>query len=80
LRYFPESALVQLEYEKVKELLIAHCSCEYSIGKAKILRLHTRLSFIQNQLAQTAEFKSLQQNGAYFPLQHVFNLQKEIKN
>jgi DNA mismatch repair protein MutS2 len=79
LRYFPESALVQLEYEKVKELLIAHCSCEYSIGKAKSLRLHTRLSFIQNQLAQTAEFKSLQQNGAYFPLQHVFNLQKEIK-
>jgi DNA mismatch repair protein MutS2 len=79
LRYFPESALVQLEYEKVKELLIAHCSCEYSIGKAKSLRLHTRLSFIQNQLTQSAEFKSLQQNGAYFPLQHVFNLQKEIK-
>ncbi|MCX8471163.1 MAG: DNA mismatch repair protein MutS, partial [Chitinophagaceae bacterium] len=79
MRYFPESALVQLEYEKVKELLIAHCSCEYSIGKAKSLRLHTRLSFIQNQLTQSAEFKSLQQNGAYFPLQHVFNLQKEIK-
>jgi DNA mismatch repair protein MutS2 len=79
LRYFPESALVQLEYEKVKELLLAHCSCEYSADKAKNLRLHTRLPFVQNQLAQTAEYKSLYQNGAHFPLNQVLNLQTEIK-
>jgi DNA mismatch repair protein MutS2 len=79
MKYYPESALVQLEYEKVKELLIAHCTCEYSVDKAKQLRLHTRISFIQNQLAQSAEFKGLQQNGAYFPLNSIINLQKEIK-
>jgi DNA mismatch repair protein MutS2 len=79
LRYFPESALVQLEYEKVKELLLAHCTCEYSADKAKQLRLHTRLPFIQNQLSQTAEYKSLYQNGAHFPLNQILNLQKEIK-
>jgi DNA mismatch repair protein MutS2 len=79
LRYFPESALVQLEYEKVKELLLAHCSCEYSTDKVKNLRLHTRLSFVQNQLNQTAEYKSLYQNGAHFPLNQILNLQAEIK-
>jgi DNA mismatch repair protein MutS2 len=79
MKYFPESALVQLEYEKVKELLLAHCTCEYSADKAKQLRLHTRLPFIQNQLAQTAEYKSLYQNGAHFPLNQILNLQKEIK-
>jgi DNA mismatch repair protein MutS2 len=79
MKFYPESALVQLEYEKVKELLIAHCNCEYSADKAKNLRLHTRLSYIQNQLAQSAEFKGLYQNGAYFPLNSIINLQKEIK-
>ncbi len=79
MRYFPESALDQLEFDKVKELLKNLCNCEYSVQKATDLRLHTRLPYIITELTQTTELKTLLQNGGYFPLQQVVSASKEIK-
>jgi len=79
MKFFPESALVQLEYEKVKTLLALHCRTEYAKDKAAQLRLHTRKEFIITELQQTNEFKLLLQSGQHFPNEFVHNLSKELK-
>jgi DNA mismatch repair protein MutS2 len=79
LKLFPESALVQLEYDKVKDLLIAHCKSESAINRAVNLRLHTHSMFIEHELQQSHEFKLLELNQAYFPLNNILNVAKEIK-
>lgn len=79
MKFFPESALVQLEYDKIKSLLTAHCRAEYAKHKAANLRIHTRKEFIQRELQQTNEYKLIMQSGLYFPNEFVYNLQKELK-
>ena len=79
MKFFPESALVQLEFEKVKTLLALHCRTDYAKTKANTLRIHTKKEFIQTELQQANEFKSITQIGLYFPNDFVLNLQKELK-
>ncbi|MEO7307238.1 MAG: DNA mismatch repair protein MutS [Ferruginibacter sp.] len=79
MKFFPESALVQLEYEKVKTLLALHCRTEYAKDKAEQLRLHTKKEFITTELQQSNEFKLLLQNNQHFPNEFTHNLNKELK-
>ena len=79
MRLFPESAYIQLEFDKVKSLLSAHCRSEYAIEKANELRIHTKIEFIETELRQSFEYKQLLQNSIYFPNDPVFNLSKELK-
>jgi DNA mismatch repair protein MutS2 len=79
MRIFPESALVQLEFDKIKHLLAEHCNTEYARDRAADLRIHTRRDYIELQLRQTHEFKQLVQNGQYFPNDHTLNLSRELK-
>lgn len=79
MKFFPESALVQLEYEKVKTLLALHCRTEFAKNKANQLRLHTKKEFIITELQQSNEFKLLLQSGQHFPNEFTHNIGKEIK-
>ena len=79
MRIFPESALVQLEFDKIKALLAEHCNTEYARSKAGDLRIHTRREFIEWELRQAHEFKQLLQNGQYFPNDQTLNLSRELK-
>jgi DNA mismatch repair protein MutS2 len=79
IKFFPESALVQLEFDKVKALLTAHCKTEYAKNKADNLRIHTRKEYIELELQQSNEFSLLLQTGQYFPNDHILNLAKELK-
>ncbi|MBN8789098.1 MAG: DNA mismatch repair protein MutS, partial [Terrimonas sp.] len=79
MKLFPESALVQLEFDKVKHLLVEHCQTAYAKNKAEHLRIHTRLEFIEPELRQTNEYKLLLQNGLYFPNDVVLNLSAELR-
>ncbi len=79
MKFFPESALVQLEFEKVKSLLEAHCNTLYAKEKAKELRIHTRKDFIDLDLQQTHEYKLLVQHGLNFPNDHTLNIARELK-
>ncbi|HEY4062235.1 MAG TPA: DNA mismatch repair protein MutS [Puia sp.] len=79
MKIFPESALQQLEFDKIKALLAEHCTTEYARDKAQDLRIHTRREFIELELRQTHEFKLLTQNGQYFPNDHTLNLARELK-
>lgn len=79
MKFFPESALVQLEFEKVKTLLEEHCKTLYAKEKASALRIHTRKEYIDLGLQQTHEYKLLAQNAQYFPNDHTLNIAKELK-
>lgn len=79
MKFFPESTLVQLEFEKIKDLLEAYCRTTYAKNKAANLRLHTQISFIELELQQTNEFLLLTRHGLYFPQEEVGSLEKEIK-
>lgn len=79
MKLFPESAHIQLEFTKVKDLLVTYCQSEYAKQKGSNLRIHTRKEFIEVELRQSHEFKQLLDNSIYFPNDSVLNLAKEIK-
>src|SRR5450432_3905873 len=79
IRFFPESALGQLEFDKIRDLLAEKCKSAYAREKAATLRVHTRLEFIQVELQRTSEFKTLLEQGQYFPNEDSLNLSREIK-
>jgi DNA mismatch repair protein MutS2 len=79
MRLYPESALVQLEFDKVKALLKAHCNTDYAKQKADNLRIHTRKDFIELELQQSNEYKNISLQQQYFPNDFSLNLQKDLK-
>ena len=79
MRLYPESAANQLEFNKVKDLLVNHCKTVYAQQKAANLRIHTKKEYIELELHQTYEYKTLQQQGGYFPSEFTLNIQKDIK-
>ena len=79
IKFFPESALVQLEFEKIKVLVAAYCKTEYAKSKAATLRIHTRKEYIELELRQSHEYKLLLQTGQHFPNDYILNLAKELK-
>jgi DNA mismatch repair protein MutS2 len=79
MNIFPDSALVQLEFEKVKILLSGYCNSEYAKSRAETLRIHTKKEFIDTDLKQTAEYKSLLDALQYFPNDAILNIAREIR-
>jgi len=79
MRIYPESATVQLEFDKVKTLLEAYCRTEYAKLKSTNLRVHTKKEFIDLELNQTHEFKLLQEQSVYFPGDFNINITRDIK-
>jgi DNA mismatch repair protein MutS2 len=79
MKLFPESAFLQLEFDKIKSLLEEHCQTEYAQQKASQLRIHTRKEFIDTELKQTHEYRQLVQHSVYFPNDYILNLSKELK-
>ncbi|HEX2609325.1 MAG TPA: MutS2/Smr-associated SH3 domain-containing protein [Flavisolibacter sp.] len=79
MKIYPESASVQLEFDKIKGLLHEKCRSEYAKSKAEELRIHTRKDYIDRELKQSHEYRQLLQNGIYFPNEYVLNLQKELR-
>lgn len=79
MKLYPESASVQLEFDKIKTLLADHCQSELARTKASELRIHTRKEFIDIELRQSHEYHQLLKNGIYFPNDHILNLARELK-
>src|SRR5688572_10536829 len=79
MKVYPESAVVQLEFDRIKTLLHEKCRTEYAKTKAEELRIHTKKEFIEIELKQSHEFKQLLQNAIYFPNDYILNLSKELR-
>jgi DNA mismatch repair protein MutS2 len=79
MKLYPESAHVQLEFDKIRNLLHEKCRSDFAKTRASELRIHTRKEFIERELKQTHEHKQLLQNSIYFPNDYVLNLSRELK-
>ena len=79
MKIYPESAAVQLEFDKVKSLLQAYCKTAHAKDKAENLRIHTRKEFIELELQQSYEYKLLLQQAQYFPHDFVLNISRDIQ-
>lgn len=79
MRLYPESALSQLEFDKVKQLLKEHARTEYAKAKADTLRIHTRKEYIELELNQTNECRLILQTGQYFPNDFTYNISRDLK-
>jgi DNA mismatch repair protein MutS2 len=79
MKCYPESALVQMEFDKVQTLLAALCKTEWAKNQAETLRIHTRKDFIDPALLQTHEYKQLLQSGQYFPNEFTAPIDRELK-
>jgi len=56
MKIYPESALVQLEFDKIQQLLAGYYKTEYAKGKAAALRVHTKQEYIRTALQQSYEY------------------------
>ncbi|HTN37563.1 MAG TPA: MutS2/Smr-associated SH3 domain-containing protein [Arachidicoccus sp.] len=79
MKIYPENALVQLEFDKVKALLKAHCATSYAQNWVDNMRIHTRLDNLEQDLRQTYEHKLIIEQALYFPQGGVGDLSREIK-
>jgi len=79
MRFYPESAPIQLEFDKIKALLVEQTQTLIGKDKAESLRIHTRKEFIETELRQTYQYAQLLAMGQTFQHGTVFNLQKEVK-
>ncbi len=79
MKLFPESAAVQLEFDKIKALLIEHARSDYAKSRAADLRIHTKREFIELELQQSSEYMQILKTGLYFPNDFVLNLARELK-
>ncbi|MFX6838576.1 hypothetical protein ABTH46_19770, partial [Acinetobacter baumannii] len=79
MRVYPDSALTQLEFDKVKTLLADLCKTNYGQQKAGELRVHTHRNYIELELQQSHEFKMLLLQQQYFPNDFLLDIRKELK-
>ncbi len=79
MKFFPENTLHQLEFDKIKDLIIAHSRNDYAKNRIQQLRIHTKKDFIEQDLFQTNEFKIILDSGVYFPNDFNHNINKELK-
>ncbi len=79
MKLYPESAPVQLEFDKVKALLVEQTRTLYGNEKASNLRIHTRKQFIDMELRQSYQYFQLLATGQTFQHDQVFNLSRELK-
>lgn len=79
MRLYPESAYIQLEFDKVRALLVELTRTSYGKQKAESLRIHTKKQFIDQELRQSYQYLQLLASGQTFQHDQVFNLSKELK-
>jgi DNA mismatch repair protein MutS2 len=79
MKLYPESAVVQLEFDKVRSLLTEQTKTAYGKEKAEQLRIHTKRQFIELELRQTYQYFLLLSAGQTFSHEQAFNLKRELK-
>lgn len=78
LLLYPKQALEQLEFEKIRHLLLQHCQTDLAREKMRNLRFHTRKEYLLRELWQTKEYQSTLGGGEAFPADFTQNISKEL--
>ena len=70
---------MQLEFDKVRQIVQDHCQTPMGKARAVNLRIHTRKDIIVTELSQSNEYLMLLRSGQYFPNEQSVNLTRELK-
>lgn len=70
---------MQLEFDKIRQIVHDHCNTPMGRARAEGMRLHTRKEYIDVELSQSNEYHLLLQSGQYFPNEQSINLTRELK-
>jgi len=76
---YPENALSQLEFDKIKTILLNYCQTPIGKELADEMRIHTHQKYIQTSLSQTQEYKFIKSANQYFPSDFVVDTRKDLK-
>ncbi len=76
---YPENALSQLEFDKIKSILLNNCQTPIGKELAEEMRIHTHQKYIQTALSQTQEYKFIKSANQYFPSDFVIDTRKDLK-
>ncbi len=79
IHLYPAHAAEALEFSKVKELLHKKCRTDAAHDHTENIRFHTKLEYVERELKQVHEFKSILESSDLFPNDYTTNLQKELK-
>lgn len=79
LLYYPEQTLDRLEFSKIAQILLQKCRTDEAKKRVENLKFHTRLSYVETTLKQTAEYRSTLYGGNSFPNDFTRNVEKELK-
>lgn len=79
MKLYPASAATQLEFEKIRELLVGYCQADHARKRARELPVHTQREIVERELKQSHEYVQIISNGIYFPNDRVLNLARELK-
>jgi len=79
MKLYPASASVQLEFDKVRNLLEEQTRTHFGKERATNLRIHTRKQFIDLELRQSYQYLQILSAGQTFQHDQAFNLSKELK-
>jgi DNA mismatch repair protein MutS2 len=76
---YPDQSLDQLEFNKIRTLLLQKCRTDAARHRVESLRFHTRLDYVEMALEQTLEYKSTLESSNHFPNDFTRNIDREIK-
>jgi len=79
MRIFPETAISQLEFDKIKELISLQCQTGYGRKRVAEIRIHTQITYVSESLTQTNEYKIILDSGEDLPNSFTSDIATELK-
>jgi DNA mismatch repair protein MutS2 len=79
LQFYPEQALERLEFEKIRQLLLAKCRTNYAKQAALNIKFHTKKEYLEEALQQVYEYKQTLGGSDYFPNDFTKDITGELK-
>lgn len=79
IQLYPAHAADALEFNKITRLLKQKCRTDAATDRVEELRFHTRIDYIEKELLQTIEYKTILAGSDRLPNDFTRNVQKELK-
>lgn len=79
IQLYPSHAADALEFNKILKLLAHKCRTDAALERVEAIRFHTRLDYIEKELLQTSEYKTILSGPDQVPNDFTRNVQKELK-
>lgn len=76
---YPQHIEQKLEFDQVRQLLIAKCISETGVEYVNRIRFASRFDIVEKMLLQTREFRRILTEDQPFPSEHYYNIRPFLK-